>query len=437
MARILLIGRGPLPSVDAPQMGFSQLRTQAFLDALTAAGHDVRLVSLVPSPSTQSLDGWSGIAEIREEGADWIAEATSLSEDAEIVVSAGPYNPGRLAVAVAGPRPLWVDIPGDPSAELAALARVTPGGLSTAQLAAAHSGAISVLSRADGISVISDAQRLATLGQLGLIGRLLSDETTPTLSTIPISGGIAGRTPRTQHRSDGRVVALAGAFNPWVDVDGLIATLSGFLDLRPDARVVCTGGGIPGFYEAGFERFKAWAETRKTRVTVHGWLPHAEMLSRLQKAHIGLSLDAPGPEPELGSRTRLLLYAELGLTPASTVRCELTQQWADAGALMALPSDSPSDAARVLAETVLDPSLAERAAALCPSASEVCKPLEAWCDAPSRCSTFRPPEAVLAEELHAVKDELARVYESPTWMAMNRLHGLGQSAVSRLKTRPK
>ena len=60
--------------------------------------------------------------------------------------------------------------------------------------------------------------------------------------------------------------------------------------------------------------------TRESRVTVHGWLPHAQMIKTLQQAHIGLSMDAPGPEPEPGSRTRLLLYAELGLVPASTVR---------------------------------------------------------------------------------------------------------------------
>ena len=437
MARILLIGRGPMPTAETPQLGFSQLRTQAFFNALVQAGHDVRLIALVPEASTSRLETWAGVAEIREEGAGWIEQTKRLSEDADLVVSAGPYNPGRLAVAVAGDRPTWIDIPGDPSAELAALARVMPDGLNGAQMAAAHSGIVAVLNRADGISVISDAQRFATLGQLGLIGRLCSEDSTPSLATVPISGGFAEGAMGTQQKGRGLVVALAGAFNPWVDVEGLIICLTSLLDQREDARVICTGGGIPGFYESGFERFKAWAATRESRVTVHGWLPHAQMIKTLQQAHIGLSMDAPGPEPELGSRTRLLLYAELGLVPASTVRCELTQQWASSGALIPLPSHAPVDAGRVLAETNPDRAIASSAAALCPSPVEVCAPIVAWCNTPTRCSRFVSPDAVLAAELDAAKNELAKIYESPTWTAMNRLHGLGQSAASRLKTRSK
>jgi|GEM_PF-2327646 len=435
MARILLIGRGPLPSPEAPQLGFSQLRTQAFMDALMGAGHDVRLVSLVAEATSTHLDGWSGVVEVREEGAGWIAQTKELATGAEIVVSAGPYNPGRLAAAVAGQRPFWADVPGDPSAELAALARVTPGGLSEAQVAAAHSGMVAVLRRADGISVISEAQRHATLGQLGLIGRLLSQESTPALYTVPISGGFVEKHTDPTDTAPGLVVALAGAFNPWVDVDGLIGCLTTLLALRPDARVVCTGGGIPGFFDAGFERFSAWAATHSSRISVHGWVPHAEMMTTLRQAHIGLSMDAVGPEPELGSRTRLLLYAELGLIPATTIRCDLSKEWAAADALIPLPFGDPAAAGRLLAETDVDPTLATRAAALCPDPATVCEPIVEWCRNPIRCADFASPDAALATELDAAKDRLAQIYESPTWSAMNRLHGLGQSAASRFKAR--
>ena len=437
MARILLIGRGPLPSADAPQTGFSQLRTQAFHDALVDAGHAVRLVSLVPNPTRSVGSEWPGILEVCEEGAGWIERTAEASAGAELVVSAGPYNPGRLAVAVAGERPLWVDIPGDPSAELSALSRATPGGLTDPQLAAAHAGAVSVLSRADGMSVISEAQRHATLGQLGLMGRLLKEESTPSLATVPISGGFVPHADPNVTRASGRVVALAGAFNPWVDVAALTTCLDSLLDAREDSQVICTGGGIPGFYEAGFERFKAWAATRGSRVTIHGWLPHNEMVRTLQQAHIGLSMDAEGPEPELGSRTRLLLYAELGLAPASTVRCELAQQWANADALIPLPIRNPEEAGRLLATIAIDDGVSSRAAALCPTARAVCEPLVEWCAQPRRCTTAPSPEGAMAAELDLTKDKLAQVYASPTWTAMNRLHGLGQSAADRFRARSK
>ena len=83
MARILLIGRGPLPSADAPQTGFSQLRTQAFHDALVDAGHAVRLVSLVPNPTRSVGSEWPGILEVREEGAGWIERTAEASAGAE------------------------------------------------------------------------------------------------------------------------------------------------------------------------------------------------------------------------------------------------------------------------------------------------------------------------------------------------------------------
>ena len=72
------------------------------------------LIALVLEAATTRLETWAGVAEIREEGAaDRATER--LSEDADIV-SAGPtILAGSLVVA--GDRPTWIDIPGDPSAE--------------------------------------------------------------------------------------------------------------------------------------------------------------------------------------------------------------------------------------------------------------------------------------------------------------------------------
>ena len=435
MAKILLIGRGPLPTPTAPQLGFSQLRTAAFADALASGGHAVRILSLESHPrdARTPLTQWEGVLATKEEGPGWIQRAREAADGADIVVSAGPYNPGRLAVAIADHRPVWVDVPGDPTAELAALARVTPDGLTDEQVAAALAGAAAVLSRADGISVISEAQRHATLGQLGLIGRLLSEDTSPVLATMPNSGDFIELKNRPE-REDGLVVALAGSFNPWMDVDGLITCLETLFHLKVDARVICTGGGIEGFYEAGFEKFSTWASTQGDRVNVHGWLPHGDMLQCLASAHVGLSMDASGPEPELGSRTRLLLYAGLGLIPASTTRCELARDWAREGALVPLPFGDPVGAGEVLAGLSPDATIADRAAALTPTSAQVCVPLLQWCQQPRRCADFRSESAVLASELETTKDQLRAVYSSPSWRAMNRLHGLGLTAVGRLKS---
>ena len=141
MSRVLLIGRGPLPSDTEPQLGFSQLRTAAFYQALKGAGHQVRLLLLVhDQPPTTSLSGWEGVVSLQEDGPGWVEHARANKSGAEIIVSAGPYNPGRLATAIADNEPVWVDVPGDPLAELQALSMVSPEPLAPSQIAAAHSG---------------------------------------------------------------------------------------------------------------------------------------------------------------------------------------------------------------------------------------------------------------------------------------------------------
>jgi len=443
MKRILLIGRGPLPSDSEPQLGFSQLRTQAFYLTLRDAGHAVRLLLLVPDAveNTPPQD-WEGIVQVQEDGPGWIDHARSYQSGAEIIVSAGPYNPGRLAAAIAEEQPLWIDIPGDPLSELQALSAVAPTPLDASQVAAAHSGVLQVLTRADALSVISGPQRHATIGQLGLIGRLLEPDSTPPVHVLPIthSWDIPGAPPRSPAPGEPTVLALSGAFNPWFDEAALITALDIAFSKRSDLHVVCTGGGIPDFYEAAYTRFSTWAKNHPDRVQLLGWLPHEEMATALHQAHAGICLDRPGPEPELGSRTRLLLFAHMGLQCLSTAKCSLAINWAEAGALLALDNTDPRLIGEQLASFQVNPDMADRAQKLAQSdfnLDAVMPPLLAWVEHPVRTQTTATPSAVMAAELDANRNELARIYGSPSWQALNRIHALGTATIDRLKDRSK
>ena len=442
MKQVLLIGRGPLPSPTEPQTGFSQLRTAAFAQALATTGHAVRLVLLVPEANAKVPAEWSGTIEVSEEGPGWLDLIAQLSVGSDLIVSAGPYNPGRAAVAVARDQPVWADVPGDPLAELAALSRVTSGGLSQTQVAAAQAAACAVLGRADAISVISAAQRHATLGQLGLLGRNLLASSEPLVEVVPITNniGVAPQAPREPSKGEPIVVALSGAFNPWFDDQAAAAILERTFALRSDLSVIVTGGGISGFYEEGFRRFSKWAKAHPDRVEVCGWVPHGRLPHLLGKAHVGLSIDHSGPEPELGSRTRLLLFGTLGLLPVSTTRCELAREWEGKNALTALPFQDIDGAATVLGQLKVDTGIAARAQALTHAdfgVSSALAPLVAWCDQPRRTTSAPNAEATMAAELEVQRSELARIYASPTWTALNRLHAAGQATVSRLKDRSK
>ena len=439
MTHVLLIGRGPLPSDEEPYVGFSQLRTQAFYQALREAGHQVRLLLLVrDAPTTTPPKDWAGIIPITEEGAGWMDYAKNLKLGADLIVSAGPYNPGRLATSIADSEPVWVDIPGDPLAELQALALASPTPLAKAQIASAYSGALQVLNRADAISVISGPQRHATWGQLGLIGRLLSEDTTPTTHVLPITHdeSLQGARPRAPKSGEDTIIALSGGFNPWFNADGVMAAFDIAFKRRTDLRLICTGGGIPGFFESTYNRFSIWAEQYPNRVHLHGWLPHEEMASILQTAHAGLSLDSPGIEASLGSRTRLLLFAHMGLQCLSSTRCEMAIDWAQQGALLALRED-PVQLGDQLANLRIDVNMAQIAQDRSKqmfAASTVMAPLLDWCRAPKRTRSVKAPTAIMAAELDANRDALARVYESPTWRALNRIHALS-TALGRNKTR--
>lgn len=421
MSRIVLIGRGPIPGPGVTQMGFSSLRTAAFASALTDPSIELRIVLLIPGCQPTTPQDWAGIATVPEEAPGWLDRVRDLVEGADGIVSAGPYNPGRAAIAASGSTPTWIDIPGDPMSELAALSRVQTESLSQDSIAAAMAACSAVLARADAISVISDSQRFATLGQLGLMGRTLKGEQTPNIEVIPITGnfGFERRSPPKWGQLT--TVALSGAFNPWFDDERVCETLEVAFKLNPNLRVVTTGGGIKGFYENGFQRFKRWASNHPNRVSINEWIPHSEVESVLRKAHVGLSMDRPGPEPELGSRTRLLLFAELGLIPASTVACDLTREWVQAGALVGLSTD-PSAAGEQLASIEQsDQRCVESARGLIQSTVFNTR-LLAWCTNPRRTEPTETAGAVLANELEKLKAELAQIYSSPTWSALNKLH---------------
>ena len=428
MKRILLIGRGPLPGPDTVRMGFSELRTAAFAQAIASAGTDLRTALLVREPTPKpgiSPTSWSSTTPIQEESPGWIDRLRALAKGADGIVSAGPYNPGRAAIAIAHDTPVWVDVPGDPMSELGALARVASTGLNPSTVAAAVAACTAVLNRADAISVISGAQRHAALGQLGLMGRTLTEPTTPPVHIVPITSNFGFDEPTPPARTGRRTtIALSGAFNPWFDDERVCAALDEAFRRRPDIAVVVTGGGIAGFYEEGFRRFQQWARQHPTRVTIHEWLPHADVEAVLRTADIGLSMDRPGPEPELGSRTRLLLFASVGLIPASTVVCELTREWRAAGALVGLDADPVVAGAQLASIDTADATPVQKARALMSPSIEN-PALAEWCADPRRVAPGVTAEGVLTAELESLKEEITAIRSSPTWTTLNALHSLG------------
>ena len=420
--RVLLIGTGPLPGADPEELGFPQLRTEHFR-ALLDQRFELQLVLL----QDENLPVSTGIEAVQPGSPGWLQRIRALREDfsPDVVVSAAPYEPARAAALTIGEEPLFVDVPGDPFAEAQAKASHLGEGDPTKHMVAAWMPA---LARADAFGVIGPSQRAALLGQLGLLGRLTGAP--PELERVRVVRGCfdfgalpVGR-PRTwESRCPRFVVALCGGYNTWLDADTVLEGLLLAMRRIPALQVVSTGGAIAGHHSATYEAFRAQAlaSSFASRFTFHGWVPHSVLPRLLGAAHIGVTLDRPGVEAELGCRTRILFYVHQGLTPLSTARCDLAKELAGLRMLQPIAMGSPESLAERLHaawEEGSDGTTAHRAQRYLESRAAPRIALRGMLEFVEQAFRTRPApdrEAELARQVALLSEELATVYSTPTW----------------------
>lgn len=444
MSRVLLVGAGPLPDPERRRIGFPQLRTAWFAEALGAAGHEVLLCCLRRADDGEPASAPGPLAaEVRDlcvERGAWIEDLGALGRAWRPAawVAAGPYAPPRAAALAVGALPLWADVPGDPFAEAQALAaRLGTGAepLPDGPLRAQAAAFAPALARADAFSVCSAPQADALLGQLGLAGRLaLSAPGRRWVEVLPPAWGfgLPQGAPRRRDPGAPLTVALAGGFNTWLDEEALLAGLLLAMDRGLPIRVVAVGGGIAGHFEAGWERFRAGvaASVHAARFALRGWLPHGALPAALAPADCLVSMDRPGAEPRLGSRTRLLFGLHQGLEVLSTPASALARDLAARGFLHPVPAATPEALAEALAARVSTGSTgetvaeAQRALAASHAPAALCAPLAAWAARAERAPAGADALQLLAERVAAAEAALAAVHATPTWRIAGRWHGL-------------
>lgn len=443
--RVLVLGWAPLPFENARMNYAPGGRTWQLARPLAADGHRVCVVcALMPG----AYDGEP--PRIREATRDgvlvyWLerelfdspavlAELVRVLEP-EVLVGATAV-PSLRAVRLAGGRPVWVDLFGDPMAEAQARALT---GAEGEPLGAYRDLLAELLDRGDAFSAVSERQRWAVLGQLGLAGRLnWATGGAELVFTIPCAVERRPvdreRPPRPGIADDDFVVLWSGGYNTWCDVETLAVGMRAAMAANPQVRFVSTGDAVAGHDDATYRRWTDLVEASASPDRYHllGALPADEAEQWRRRADLALVTERPIPERALGSSGRVAGWLAAGLPVACTSTSELGEWLARHDAALTYPSGDGDALARLILDAASDPEpvrrMGERARALAVeefSPERSTGPLRSWVQAANRAPDAGRgnPISLLADEraaewqarYHEVRGELGRVHQSRMW----------------------
>jgi glycosyltransferase involved in cell wall biosynthesis len=368
MARILVLGVGPIPARHAAPAPAAGARAWQFARALAEAGHEVELALAGGEAPRTRIVVTAGKARFRVSGldSDQIDSPAALRSrldagEYRALVGASTYASFLLARS-GHPAPLWIDLQGDPMSEAQALAQ-----------ADACDGAIDrftwmlewCLRRGDRFSAVSGPQRHAVLGQLGAAGRLnRATAGADLVHTVPDACEVPDPVPRPV-RGAAFEILFAGSFNTWIDGDSFVAAIAIALAEEPTVSFRICGGEVPGFVERPWRRFAdrvgALEPSHRARVELSSWVPGEDLERMEAAAGCGVVPELRLVERELGSQNRSLRWMARARPVVTTAQSELGQAVAERGLGLTYP---PGDW-RALADCMLrlarDP---ERAAEL-------------------------------------------------------------------------
>jgi glycosyltransferase involved in cell wall biosynthesis len=386
LTKILICGLCPLPFENTLRSFGPGLRTWQFVHGLASRGHEVHLVAMqidgayegrtaVARETLHSCPGEDGAEYPREVTVERLPSADFFGEQAvadayarsrpDAVIGATTY--GSYVLARLRPEvPFWADQFGHFMAEAQAKAR-----LERENWPVAHFWKFldEVLRRADRISTVSRRQVYATVGELGLVGRL-SAETCGYEFTAVMPCALMPRPEQATRPmlrpevvpADAFVVFWSGGYNVWSDVDTLFKGVEAAMEKEPRIHFVSTGGEIGGHDVRTYRDFQERVEASRFRDRYHlqGWVEAEDVPSYLAEANLGVLTDIPMYEGRLGHKNRIVQWMGAGLPVAYNEVGDLGEELRrhDLGLVFGV-GDSAAFAARIL-EAAADPEALAR-----------------------------------------------------------------------------
>jgi GT2 family glycosyltransferase/glycosyltransferase involved in cell wall biosynthesis len=404
--RLLVLGWAPLPFENQRFNAAPGGRTWHFARTLAEAGHIVTLVAArmpgayfeeAPAPVMETVDGvrclWLN-PEVFEDpsGLGRLVEALGP----EALIGAAPM-PSLCAIEVAGELPVWVDLFGDPMAEGQAREALFP----EVEVYPAYSRMLSrLLTRGDVFSAVSERQRLALIGQLGLVGRLRGEcADYDFVRVLPCAAEPSIEAPMTRGRHEDFIVLWNGGFNTWCDVPTLVRGLERAMAVDASIRFVATGAEIVGHDDRTAAQMHALvaASPYRERIELLGQLSKDAADALLRRADVALVTEKKIYERELGASGRISNWLAAGKAVICSDHSELGRQLSQLGLVLSYPpGDADALAERLVTASRQRVELAEigRAARLYSQDQlayrQTAEHLLAWADAPQRAPN--PPD---------------------------------------------
>ena len=394
--------------------GFSHLRVLSLCGVLKQKHIEFKCIELLPEHRySDSMQ----------------AQIFTQSQAAHAVLTVGPYLPALFTPFVHPNTPLWLDWPSDPLAD----GHAKNSAAREDNLLVPHNSHFSImesvslgLKRADQIGVISERARWSLLGQLLLLESPDSNPnsriwTTPVCFDFPTPSLIA----KERAQDEPMTIALCGSYNSWLWDKELMKGLEAFLHISPDSKVLLMGGSAEDHYDQGWIRAQNWGKSTP-QAQIVGWCSEAEFEGYLRQCDVGIWLDRPGIEPLLGSRTRALFFAWVGLQIIGSISCELADMMSKKGILLSASTASEVQAKLLEAQSQKNTHLKQQQrfeALKSQSPEQVFKPLIEWLNNPIRLPSLLPEKVhQQAEIIQNLAQELKRIHTSPTWKYGSKLN---------------
>jgi glycosyltransferase involved in cell wall biosynthesis len=352
MAKLLILGLGPLIDKGVRSMGGQCLRTWCFTEPLLRDGHTVRLITLPLGDDPGDPEKIkSALARHQYEGFeyqgftnsnfDFIHEtlrqvARSFLPDAIIGVN---NLPAWCAACIPQPVPLWADMYGYQMTEKQGQAnRIADDSV----LPEAWKKEVMTVRRADRISATSLPHQRAVLGEMAALGRLnnLNFRTdkiqlvhhipaafhpefakSPAADAPPVLRGV-------ELPENAFILLWSGGYNYWTDPDFLFEYVDGVMERNPRAHYVSTGGAISGYNTKTYRVFRERVNQslHKDRYHLLGWIEAEKLPLIYRETDLAINIDEPNYETLFGARTRLNNLMAAGVPVLTTMGAEISHQ---------------------------------------------------------------------------------------------------------------